>query len=441
MNSDIFEIANIFKSLGRPKATYVKRQEGEFEKRLNASLNAKGKLCLLTGPSKTGKTTLFHEVLQERKEEALVVRCDGTLSADEFWRKALEKINFERITEIEKEESTKTSGSGKIGGTIGWAWLAGLIGEVSIGIDNTMTETQVREKILAKPSPDHLVPLLKKFPFVLVVEDFHYLRASVKKHIFQQWKTFVDSEVSVIVVGTTHHAVDLAYANKDLVGRISSIEVSSWETKDLIEIVNKGFLYMSIPINDEIPQSIAEESVGLPIITQATCQQMFTDKELSKVNKGQDISFNRKDTYVALNHVAIYSYSQFQGIYNRLTVGPRKGARKYDTYELVLSAFSKDPLTFSLGRHDIDSRLNEMPIPPETIPPQNSINSMLKALENFQKKMDIELLEWSQKEQRLFILEPAFLFYLRWREPRDKPATLAELIASFTRLASIFKLP
>ncbi|GJL51538.1 MAG: hypothetical protein NPIRA01_27650 [Nitrospirales bacterium] len=440
METNVFKISEIFKSNGQPEATYVQRQNGKFENSLIASLNAKGKICLLTGPSKTGKSTLYNRVLQDRNQEPLVIRCDGTINADEFWRKALEEIKFDRIAQLQKIKGSKTSGSGEIGGTIGWSWLAGLIGKVSIGVENSMSETQIREKILAKPSPAHLVPLLQKHPIVLVVEDFHYLTSQVKKNIFQQWKTFVDSEISVIVVGTTHHAVDIAFANKDLVGRVALIELSRWETSDLMKIVEKGFHYMDIPISKTVKKTIAEESVGLPIITQAACQQIFLDQKIHQVSKGQQVpDFSKKDSYHSLHNVAISSYGQFQDIYERLTMGPRKKARKYDTYEIVLSAFSKDPQTFLLRRHEIDARLNELPIPKQQVPPQNSINSMLRALGNFQKKMGIELLEWSEKVQTLYILEPAFLFYLRWREPRERPVTFEEMLTSISKLLSAFK--
>jgi hypothetical protein len=106
-------------------------------------------------------------------------------------------------------KSGKTSGTGKVAGTVGWSWLAGLLGEVSVGVERSMSELQIRERILAEPSPHHLIPVLRNLPVVLVVEDFHYLEDDVKRKVFQQWKVFVDSEVSVIVVGTTHHAVDL----------------------------------------------------------------------------------------------------------------------------------------------------------------------------------------------------------------------------------------
>ncbi|SEJ25108.1 AAA ATPase domain-containing protein [Azotobacter beijerinckii] len=218
-------VREVFKSLGLPTSTYVRRDKGKFERELSDALNTKGKIALLTGPSKTGKSSLYLHVLSDRQQAPLTVRCDQELTTQEFWRRALEQVNFERIASETDTTQSKVGGGAKLGGKFGWAWLASLTGEVNVSTESQSAEGKFREKILAQPSPTHLVPILKNLPLVLVVEDFHYLTEQVKKSVFQQWKTFSDNEVSVIVVGTTHHAADLAHANSDLVGRIAQIDL------------------------------------------------------------------------------------------------------------------------------------------------------------------------------------------------------------------------
>lgn len=422
-------VRDVFKPLGVPTTTYVRREDGKYEKELAGALDAKGKLCLLTGPSKTGKTTLYTRTLQDKGLEPIIVRCDASMTSDDFWKRALEKINFDRLSTVQNSASTKTSGSGKIGGTIGWKWLAGLLGEVSIGVEQTMGEIQIREKILSKPSPDHLVPVLKYLPTVLVVEDFHYLDATTKKTVFQQWKVFVDGEVSVIVVGTTHHAVDLAYANSDLVGRIAQVDLSMWSNDDLERIATLGFGVLKLTATSLITHTIAHESAGLPILVQETCGQLLADKGIVEIEPGMiTLAFELTDVYTALHEVAKTHYGQFESHYERLITGPRKAARKFDTYELVLSAFAKDPLAFSLKRYEIDERLSAIPISKDKIPPPASINATLRALAKFQERNGFNLLEWNEQAQRLYIIEPAFLFYLRWREKRDKPLPWKEFL-------------
>jgi hypothetical protein len=417
-------VRDVFKPLGVPTTTYVRRENGKYESELSNALDTKGELCLLTGPSKTGKTTLYTRVLHDKGLEPIVVRCDVSMSAEDLWRSSLERIDFKRLNAIQSSASTKASGAGRIAGTIGWKWLADILGEVSVGVERGMGEIQVRERILAKPSPDHLIPILRHLPAILIVEDFHYLEETAKQTVFQQWKVFVDGEVPVIIVGTMHHAVDLAYANKDLIGRIAHLDLSIWNVADLEKIAIQGFEALKLDVPRLITSTIASEAAGLPILVQDTCAQLLKDKGIETIRPGKsNIKIERSDVYAALHAVAKTHYGQFEGLYGRLITGPRKTARKYNTYELVLSTFTKDPLVFSLERYEIDERLQSMPMPESQRPPGSSVNATLGALAKFQKRNDINLLEWSEKMQRLYIVEPAFLFYLRWREKRNAPPT------------------
>lgn len=219
-NKQYMKIKDIFKPIGVPTITYVNRDRGKYEKDLKDSILSEGQLCLLTGSSKTGKTTLYKKVLKDLALEEIVLRCNDKLEVDEFWKKALEQVNFDRV----QQKSKSSSIEGKAEGKIGWKWLAGLIGEINLGITGNLTETETREKILSNPSADHLIPVLKSTNALLVIEDFHYLTQSVQKSVFQIWKAFVDNEISVLVIGTANHAVDLAFSNKDLIGRISHIK-------------------------------------------------------------------------------------------------------------------------------------------------------------------------------------------------------------------------
>ena len=431
------KINEIFNGFGVPNSTYVAQDEGKHEKALRQGISESGTLCLITGSSKTGKTTLYHKVLDSFGRQPLIVRCDSTVDAEEFWKRSLEKVNFSRLKELQTSDTTESQAGGKVGGKIGWAWLAGLIGEVSLGIKHVTSEAEIREKVIAKPSPDHLIPLLKYSNAILVVEDFHYLEERVQKQIFQQWKSFTDGQVSVLVVGTTHHGVDLAYANPDLVGRIQQIDLKRWSNSDLSLIANKGFKELGIAPSESAIKIISQESSGLPIITQQACGQLFFDQGVEKFTKGSDITFTKQQAFDALHHVATTRYKQFGSWYSRLSVGPRKRARKYNTYEYVLSIFTLDPLQFELKRHEIDERLVKLPLEDDQRPPPASINSTLAALKKFQKTIGFELFEWSKRDQVIYVLEPAFLFFLRWRKQRTHiPSVLdaiQELLEFLTR--------
>ena len=355
--ANTISISDVFKSTGQPTVTYVERDQGKYEHILSAGIDGRGQLCLVTGPSKTGKTTLYKRVLETKNLLPIVVRCDNDLTAIEFWRRALEQVNFSQLATTQSTTGLTTQVSAKIGGNVGWKWLAGLTGDIGGSFSGSGTEGDVRQRILASPSPLHLIPVLKELPAMLVIEDFHYLDIRVQSIIFQQWKSFIDNEVSVILLGTTHHAVDIAYSNSDLLGRISQIDVARWDDRDLQQIVEKGLSHLSVNVGQNISTLIAKESAGLPIITQQVCEQLFVDKRLAKIVPGGISPFTINDVQQALFHVATRRYSALENYYNTITRGPRRRARRYNTYELVLACFSQEPVQFSLARYEIDQRL------------------------------------------------------------------------------------
>lgn len=249
---------------------------------------------------------------------------------------------------------------------------------------------------------------------------------------------FVDNEVSVVVVETTHHSADIAFANKDLVGRIAHIELGTWNLDDLKQIPLQGLQPFGITMPERSLQLLSEEAVGMPIIIQQSCLQMLLLNDVNELPIATDINLTASTVYDALHQVATERYGGFRIAWDRLCRGPRKGARKYNTYELILWTFSLDPITFELAREDIEPRLRKLPtISPEQVPPPGSVSSMLNAVGSFQEKLGIQLLEWSPTSRRLYITEPSFLFYLRWKDKKQRRPRLPELMQEmlFSHLA------
>jgi len=329
--------------------------------------------------------------------------------------------------------TTSATLSSKISSKFNWFWVADVSGEVGGDISESKSEEEVRQRILSNPGPKHIVPILKELPLMLVVEDFHYLRPQVRKTIFQQWKLFVDEQVSVILVGTSHHADDLIKANRELSSRKTHINVGMWSTADLKKIPNLGMEYLGVEMDATVPMDIANEAVGLPVIAQQASEQILFDKGYIKITPGkEEIKVGRKEVSTALHHLAREKYSEFEMAYKRIVKGPRENARKYDTYKLVLSTFAEEPIRFSLDRNELEQRLKKVPSRVGGVkieaPPKGSVNSTLKALNNHQKKIGREVMEWIEEDNTLYIVEPVFLFYLRWRVSRDSMQPLFQML-------------
>lgn len=414
------KVSEVFRSTGQPTITYVKRDNGALERKLEGYLDEAGQICLVTGPSKTGKTTLYKQVLATRNEIPLVVQCTADKKAADIWKEALEKVNFEResgsgtIFKQGSGVSLEASGEG------GWGWLAKVTGKLQVNRTNAVDESTIRQRVLADPHPDLLIPILQRTCYVLVIEDFHYLADDEKVGLFQQWKRFIDSEITIIVLGTSHRAVDIANSNKDLIGRIGQIDVRQWSQEDLRKICDEGFKHLSASVSQGCISLIAQEAVGLPILVQQICLELFNLRRISTVKeaKKQRIHIDPADAKLAFYEVAHNRYNQFGSYYDTLIRGPREGARVYRTYELVLACFTVDPILFNLSRNEIDRRLVKLIAEDEKRPPATSVNSTLGALKKFQETRKFQLLEWMPVTGMLYIVEPAFLFYVRWRNKK-----------------------
>jgi len=418
------KVSDVFKTTGRPTVTYVQRESGALEKKLRGYIEEGGQLCLITGPSKTGKTTLYKQVLNEAHREPLVVQCTKDKKCEDIWKEALEGVNFERASSSSAKSGKKAVLSGEFSGQLGWSWLAKAVGKGSLILEKNSEETEIRERILSRPSPDLLIPILKHTHYVLIIEDFHYLDDKEKVLLFQQWKRFIDCEISILVLGTTHRAVDIAQSNPDLVGRIAQIDVKQWTVSDLIKICESGFQHLKSEITTYQKEKIASESVGLPILTQQICLEIYNKKNIYTIHdaRKQQIAINDKYINSCLNSIASERYSQFGTYFNTLVRGPRENSRKYKTYELVLYCFTIDPIQFDLTRSEIDKRIATIELDSSERPPAASINSTLGALKQFQDRREFQLLEWRPSEDKLYIVEPSFLFYVRWRENKEDSA-------------------
>lgn len=420
--NEISKTADIFRTTGQPTITYVPRDSGHYETRLNSFLDERGQLCLITGPSKTGKSTLYKRVLADRGQVPLVVQCTAQKSCGDIWKEALASVNFDQAKQASVTSTSRISGTAEVGAKFSWKWLAEITGRFTGTIGQDNAESVLRERFVADPSPDLLIPILNKTNIVLVIEDFHYLRDSEKVLLFQQWKRFIDSEVTILVLGTTHRSIDIANSNKDLIGRIAQIDVAQWSHPDLKKIVMQGYRYLKIDLNNDAIEKICVEAVGLPIIVQQACLQIMSDANIFSVSDAKSFRGKIKIEQVraAFTNVANEKYSQFGTYYNTLIRGPKEKNRKYKTYELILACFNMDPITFSLTRSEVNTRLSGMGLANDERPPAASLNSTFGALKKFQDKRNFQLLEWMAGEDSLYIVEPAFLFYVRWRINREK---------------------
>lgn len=374
-----------------PEYTYISRKSTvsdlSYEFRLAQAIKVSGFLTSLVGPSKMGKTILCEKVIGF----AHIVEISGADFHDdtEFWKVVAAK--------------------------------AGLAYEGQFASEKTILETSDKysKKETYSLTKDKIIEHYKNEGLVLVIDDFHYAPEKKRIQIAQQLKDAIRRGFKAIVVSLPHRADEAIRQNADLSGRLSLINMESWEVDDLKEIAKVGFEKLGIQIEDCIAIQIAVESLSSPQLMQYICLNICTILEMSEAED--------KQVKAEILETA-YRYTTANFEYGDVVSLMRKGpstrgksrnsfkaadGRKYDIYELIVKSIAENPPIMKLKFEDVKERIYHLIVEDKKPTPQAIKESLVKLQELLDGREDIfKVLDW--KEGILYILDPLFLFYLRW---------------------------
>ncbi len=383
---------DVFRPGAFPKYTYISRKSAvsdlSYEFRLMQAIKVSGFLTSLVGPSKMGKTILCEKV-----------------------------IGFENIVEISGADFGEDTDFWKL-----VAAKAGLAYEGEFASEKKIEETSDRytKKETFSLTKDKIIEYYKKENLVLVIDDFHYAPEGKRMQVAQQLKDAIRRGFKAIVVSLPHRADEAIRQNADLSGRLSLINMEPWEVADLKEIAKLGFSRLEIKIEDEIAEQIAVESLSSPQLMQYICLNICTILEMSgnqHAQIGQEI-LETAYRYTTAN----FEYGDVVSLMKkgpntrgkRRNTFPVKGGQPCDLYELTVKSIAENPPIMKLEFEDVKKRIYDMISEDAKRPtPQAIKESLTKLQELLHGREDIfKVLDW--KEGVLYILDPLFLFYLRW---------------------------
>ncbi len=383
---------DVFRPGAFPEYTYVSRTSAlsglTYEFRLNQAIKVSGFLTSLVGPSKMGKTILCEKVIGLEN----IVEISGADFDDktDFWKLAAAKVGLSYEGQFTSEKSIPESGN------------------------------KYFKKETFALTKDKIIDYYKENDLVLVIDDFHYAPEARRMQIAQQLKDAIRRGFKTIVVSLPHRADEAIRQNADLSGRLSLINMDPWEVKDLEEIAKIGFAQLGISIDDQIAAQIAVESLSSPQLMQYICLNICTILEM----KGEDCRVIEPEI---LETAYRYTTANFEygEVVSLIRKGPntrgksrnkfrtRKG-QDYDIYELIVKSIAENPPIMQLKFEEVKDRIYKLIADGcEKPKPQAMKDSLVKLHELLTVKEDIfKVLEW--KDGVLYILDPLFLFYLRW---------------------------
>ncbi len=383
---------DVFRPGAFPEYTYISRKSTvsdlPYEFRLMQAIRVSGFLTSLVGPSKMGKTILCEKV-----------------------------IGFENIVEVSGADFDEDTDFWKL-----ISAKAGLAYEGQFASEKLIFSTSKKytKKEIFSLTKDKIIEYYRENNLVLVIDDFHYAPAGKRIQIAQQLKDAIRRGFKAIVVSLPHRADEAIRQNADLSGRLSLINMELWKVDDLKEIAKLGFGKLGIFIEDSVAAQIAVESLSSPQLMQYICLNICTILEMSgEKNKqiGQEI----------LETAYRYTTANFEygDVVFLMQKGPNTRGKSrntfrtvdghdHDIYELIVKSIAENPPIMKLEFEDVKEQIYRLLADGSKTPsPQMIRESLVKLQELLYEREDIfKVLDW--KEGVLYILDPLFLFYLRW---------------------------
>lgn len=384
----------VFKPGSFPNYTYVSRKSLDlnidYELRLKQALKISGCLTSIIGPSKMGKTVLCEKVID--LDNLIEVSGVDFKTDNEFWN--------------------------IIGAKAGLP-LSGEYGEVErFDINNSQKEINKREKFIL--NKDKVINHFKDNGLVLVLDDFHYAPEQVQLHIAQQLKDAIRKEFKAIVISLPHRADDAIRKNADLTGRLSLINIEPWKFNELEEIAIKGFKELGISIEMEIDKKIAVESLNSPQLMQYICLSICTllDSDSGKLKEIPESILEQAYRFTTANF-------EYKDVVKVLKQGPNPRGNQRNIYEtndnksldlygLIVESISDNPPLMGLTIDELKNRIDNLIVNSKKKPDRQQIRDSLNKLQVIidEKENIYKVFEW--KDNIVHILDPLFLFYLRW---------------------------
>jgi hypothetical protein len=387
----------VFKPGLFPEYTYISRMSSEvmfsYEFRLEQALKTPGYLTSIIGPSKTGKTVLCEKVIGI--DNIVSITGSDFKKSTDFWTIVAIKVGLAIEGEYSRISTLKEG----------------------INNDNIQIKSSAsRERYIS--NKDLVIDYFKSNNLVLVLDDFHYASEELQFDIAYQLKDAIRKEFKVVVISLPHRADDAIRKNADLSGRLSLINIEPWKKEELKEIAVVGFNKLGIEIDHLVAERIATESLTSPQLMQSICLNLSLLSNIDETNKLDTALVEKSYRFTTVN-------LPYKDVINKLQSGPSTRGQKrkkykisngheIDVYGIVLEAIALDPPLISITIDELKDRVDVLIESSNDRLDKNKLKTTLQAIQDIMTNSAAiyQVFEW--KDDQVYILEPLFLFYIRW---------------------------
>jgi hypothetical protein len=405
---------SVFTPTDVPTITYVERTSKNYEEELRRAFEVPKMVVSISGPSKSGKTVLVTKVVS--KDNLIHLYGASIKTADDLWKNVLAWMGGP--IELTETSGSRKSGtvSGKAEGKAGVPFVAQ--GSVDVTGSGTLESTSQTAKKIATSDLDTIVREIGSSDFVVFVDDFHYIEASVRGEIGKQIKAAAERGVRICTASVPHRSDDVVRSNTELRGRVTAVDMTYWSPKELEEIAYRGFRELNADLAPSVLQALSNEAFGSPQLMQAICLQFCFES-----NIGETLLEHVRIDVTAVRKVLerTSTTTDFSTLLSVLHAGPKQRGteRKQfgfvdgsagDVYRCVLLAIRADPANLSFRYDEMLKRT--VSVCKGDSPVGSSVSESLARMAKLAKTVqEAPVIEWD--EDVLDIVEPYFLFFLR----------------------------
>jgi hypothetical protein len=370
-------------------------------------------LVTVTGQTKSGKTVLARSVFP--REDCVWVDGGTVSSEDEFWQVVIEQLDlFQSTEEAAGSDRTATvSGRGTAGANFfvakGSAEIGGALGE---------TRSKSRSKArLVSPRVAALSSVVEA-GLPVIIDDFHYLPKDIQGRVVRALKQPIFDGLPVVIIAIPHRRYDAVRVEKEMTGRILSVDVPSWSEEELSFIPGTGFRLLNVELPPKLPRRMVAEAIGSPHLIQDFCRTVC---RTAGVGQGSPLLGKIKLDGVFREVADTIG----RPIFDKLARGPRqrsdrlqrklKNGDTVDIYELLLHALAHlRPGLVSLEYEDLRAAIRD--VSDTQIPQLHEVARVLKHMSSIaaSDQSSTPVIDFEEEDKRLHITDPFFAFYLRW---------------------------
>lgn len=420
MPSDELRAVDVFTPGHFPEHTYVERADVGLEQRLRDALDTPGEVVSVSGPSKSGKTVLVERVVGP--EDLITITGAGIRQVEDLWERVLDWMDVPTTTTDSTNRSSRTGGRvGASGGvTVPVVGEVGGSGTVSHDRSSGDSHAEVRRR----GGLQQVIREIAESSYVVLVDDYHYMPREVQSDVARQIKEAARQGVKVCTASVPHRTDDVVRGNPELRGRVRSVDVGYWEHQHLAQIPRTGFDFLNAEVSDRAIGKLIAETSGSPQLMQAACLQTCFDSDLRKrANERRTLDPSQGALDRILEETA--TRTDFYSMLRDMHSGPKtRGAERKefafsdgsrgDVYRSILLAIAQSPARLTFPYNELFRRIQQ--VCGQDLPQAASIYQACYQIARMaeERSPSERIIEWDEEASLMDIVDPYFLFYLRW---------------------------